>query len=164
MNAAITWARQGSRWIPLCFVAFFLGLFTVDAVLVTLALRNFSGVAVEGHFEKGLHYNETLDALRAQDALGWDVALQHASLGAGALRLDLALSDAAGQPLRATAVTVDFLRPSHDGYDARHALAEQSAGRYALETELPLLGLWDAQITVERDGARHISKHRLMLR
>ncbi|MEQ1705902.1 MAG: FixH family protein, partial [Rickettsiales bacterium] len=64
------------------FVAFFGFIAAVNAVMVTLAIRTHSGVVTEHPYEKGLAYNQVVEAEKNQQKLGWngDVKYENGNL------------------------------------------------------------------------------------
>src|SRR5262249_46462448 len=102
--------RRG-RIYPLAFIGAFLLIIAVNATLIVLATDTFSGLQTDGAYQKGLAYNATLAAARAQERLGWRAELKVLPDGptdAKHRRFDvsLLLHDAAGQPITGHDVTV----------------------------------------------------------
>ncbi|MEX0814747.1 MAG: FixH family protein, partial [Dongiaceae bacterium] len=55
-------------------------MLAVNAALVYLALDSFSGLETEGAYRRGVAYDATLAAARAQGEMGWRVAIDATSL------------------------------------------------------------------------------------
>ncbi|GIK98133.1 MAG: membrane protein [Alphaproteobacteria bacterium] len=151
--------RRG-RWYPWLFVAAFAVVIAVNGVMVTLAVDSFAGLDTEHPYERGLAYNETLAAERAQDALGWTVAFDAVPAGAaegGARTVEVtgAFQDRAGAPLTGLSVRALLRRPAAAGHDREVALAPQGPGRYSATAELPFPGQWELRIVAsgEHDGS-----------
>ena len=76
--------------------------------MICFAVGSFSGLYTPTPRERGLHYNAIMAEQKARDALGWRVeAAWHAEDG----RLEVAVFDAAGQPLAGARVTAELIRP-----------------------------------------------------
>ena len=54
------------KYILFAFLAFFGVIFVVDGIFITTALRTHRGVVTEQAYEKGLHYNQTLNEAKDQ--------------------------------------------------------------------------------------------------
>ncbi len=67
--------RVTGRMVLLTFIGFFVVVASVNAVMVTSAVRTFSGVETENAYKAGLAFNESIAAAGAQDALGWRVEI-----------------------------------------------------------------------------------------
>jgi nitrogen fixation protein FixH len=138
------------RWIPWLIVWFFGIVIVANGVLVFFATSSFTGLQTEGHYLRGLAYNEVLEAERAERALGWSVSVEFSSTGARRGRIAARVRDAAGAPVDRAAVTADLVRPARHGDDMRVTLAAQGGGLYAADVELPLSGLWEIQTQIVR--------------
>ncbi|WP_193771489.1 FixH family protein, partial [Candidatus Magnetaquicoccus inordinatus] len=87
-------------WLT-AIVLFFLVVFAVNALMIRLSLQSWTGEVTDEPYRKGLAFNQTLSAQQAQDALGWQVKLEHAPLLVGKQeRLQVVIRNAQGQPLR----------------------------------------------------------------
>jgi len=58
-------------WGPWVFFAMFAVIIAVNGVMVAFAFGTWTGLETDGAYEKGLSYNDTLEAARRQAALGW---------------------------------------------------------------------------------------------
>lgn len=146
------------RWIPWMFVLFFVVVGSVDAVMVTLALRTNTGVVTDKAYEKGLAYNETLAAAAAQDKLGW----RDETVFDGR-HLSFSLRDGAGAPLRGAEVRARLTRPVSAGHDFEVVLAE-AGDSYGAPVSFPLVGEWQARIFVKWQDKHYQSSRILMIR
>lgn len=130
------------RIIPWYFVLFFVVIALVDGVMVTLAVRTHTGIVTEHPYEKGLAYNDVVSAEKEQEKLGWNAAIRMEGD-----QLRVALTDAAGRPLSASAMTAHFYRPTQSGMDFDVALPE---GRATINTAVK--GLWAVRIFATVNG------------
>ena len=136
------------HWIPKLFIGFFAFVLVINLVMIWLAVSTWTGLETEGAYEKGLDYNRSLQAARAQDRLGWSVALEVVPAGDGWVRVAVDLEDRFGNLIKDATVRARLVRPTHQGHDLDLALAHEVGGTYAAETALPLAGQWDVEIGV----------------
>lgn len=139
---------HAGRNVFLCFLAFFGTIALVDAAFVYTALRTNTGTVTDRAYEKGLAYNEVLQRAQSQPGLRENSAYQD-----GTFRWTLA--DESGAPLSEADVTVRFFRPVKEGHDFSLPLAENGAGIYEVKPELPLKGLWTAQLEAKWDNKQY---------
>lgn len=150
------------RWIPWLIVAGFAVVVLVNGVLVYFASASFTGLQTEGHYQRGLHYNEVLAAETSERKLGWTVAVDITELGNHRIRLSVAARDKAGAPLDGAEVRVRLVRPVQAGHDVDVTLAAAGAGRYAAEVELPLQGQWDILAQISHPSGKYNTAKRIV--
>jgi nitrogen fixation protein FixH len=148
-------------WIPMIFLGGFLLVVLVNGVMIWLAVDTFTGIATERHYEKGLAYNQALEAAEAQAALGWRAETGFESSGPGAGRLQLMLRDSVRRAVAGARVTALFQRPSSPEADRTAALAEIAPGRYAASIDLGAPGNWAVRLEAHLGGARYQVSRRL---
>lgn len=124
------------KWIPWYFVAFFVFIGAVNAVMVTLALDTKTGTVTEHAYEKGLAYNEVISATAAQAALGWkgEIILSGETLS-------FTLRDAEGKLLTPDTLKATLTRPTNEGMDFSTTLTDGKA-----TLAFPQKGLWEIRI------------------
>ena len=76
--------------------------------MIWFAVGSFSGLYTPVPRDRGLHYNAIVAEQKARDALGWRV---EAAWQAESGRLEVAVFDAAGQPLAGARVVAELVRP-----------------------------------------------------
>lgn len=129
------------RRVLAIILGFFATVFAVNIVMVWLAVDSFPGLVSRDAYREGLAWNRTLDAKRAQDRLGWRVAV--GLTGTGLARSVAAeFRDRAGVPLSGMAVTARLIRPVVQGHDLTLTLTETAPGRYTAPVALPFAGNW----------------------
>ena len=143
------------RIYPIAFIVGFILVIAVNAVLIVLASSSFSGLETAGAYEKGLAYNATLGAARAQAALGWQAELEikpQAGTAAEDRLFDFSvrLADSSGRPLSGERVQAFFVRPTRAGNDFSLDLAPQTSGWYGARLQPPLAGQWEVTIVASR--------------
>lgn len=157
---AATLSSRG-RYIPWLFVAGFALVVAVNATMMWLAIGSFSGLYTTKPRERGLRYNEVVAEQRTRDALGWRVEAQWQ---AKADRLEIAVFDAAGQPLSGAQVSASLVRPVEKRPPLRVVVTPVDIGRYAASVELPARGNWDVDIVIEHVSAHYALTRRMFLR
>ena len=157
-------ARPRGFWIPYIFFGMFGVIITVNGALVYWALASWPGLSSDNHYERGLQYNEVLEAQRQQAALGWRIQADISEPLDGRAQLTVALTDKEGAALLAENVTAELRRPTVEGMDSRMQLSPLGGGRYRAEAAVPLPGVWDLVLLVERGPDRHVSKQRLYVK
>jgi nitrogen fixation protein FixH len=141
------------RWIPWAFVVGFALVIAVNTALIWFAVGSFSGLAEAHPYQAGLAHNRTLEAARAQEALGWRAHLAIAPAGrSGEVQVSLALRDRNGAPVAAESVTAEFVRPAAEGHDRVATLVSAGAGRYEATVPLGLPGQWEVRILARHAG------------
>ena len=142
MSYASEGARPSDRFIPWLVVLFFVVFMSVDAVMVTLALRTHSGVVTESAYEKGLAYNQTLEAARLQAESHW-----HHELTLEGRVLRFYLADSAGTPARDANVVVKVKREVKDGHDFEVVMQPVAGeGYYEAVLDVPMAGAWQVRV------------------
>ncbi len=150
-----------SRYIPWLFVGGFALVIAVNATMIWFAVGSFSGLYTPKPRDRGLHYNEVVAEQKARDALGWRMDTQWR---AEEDRLDVAVFDAAGQPLAGARVYVELVRPVENRAPVVVAMEAADIGRFVSHIDLPERGNWDLDIVVERGGERYAVTRRMFLK
>lgn len=148
------------RHVLFAMLAFFGVIIAVNSTFIYLALTTWTGLSTENAYQRGVDYNDVLDAAARQRALGWTGVV---SYGEG--RLSLTVTDRQGFPVDNLTFKVDIRRPTNADFDRTLDLAFSGAGTYEAELTLPLLGQWDARAIGETpDGQRFEIVERLWLK
>jgi nitrogen fixation protein FixH len=156
MNA-ISARKPIDKYIPWMVVVFFLIFIAVDAVMVTLAVRTQTGIVTEQAYEKGLAYNQALDAAEAQKSWGWMSVI---SLQADTL--SFSLKDKNFQIIQGAEVTAIIRRPVQDGYDVSYSLTETINGDYQTQVNFPMPGEWDVKVSAKWQN-KHYQAHQTFI-
>lgn len=146
-------ALNRDKWIPWYFVLFFAVVASVNAVMVTLAIRSYSGTVTEHPYEKGLAYNQVIAAADAQEKLGWK-----SEIGYEGGMLNFVLRDKAGARLTPTQAVASITRPTARGMD--FTLPLKSA---ATPVTFPAHGVWEVRVDAEYDGHRYQHTRRIVV-
>jgi nitrogen fixation protein FixH len=151
-------------WIPWLFVAFFLVVVAVNGAMIWVALSSWTGLAANQAYDDGLQYNRNLEAAQRQAALGWRFRLTARLVSRTEAEAELTVTDAQGQPLAGAEVAAMLERPTSEGADFRVVLAPSAPGIYRARFELPMMGVWNAHVTIRRRDDQFVHEQRLMLR
>lgn len=164
MNAAGGNKHVGPRdqWIPWLIVAGFALVILVNGIMVYFAMSSFTGLQTEGHYQRGLDYNDVLAAEAAEEKLGWSVAVDFAETGKDRVRLSVRAADKAGNPLNDAGVRVRLVRPVQAGHDMDVTLAAEGDGLYAADVELPMRGQWDILAQISHPSGSYSTAKRIV--
>lgn len=146
------------KWIPWYFVLFFAFIALVNGVMVWLAVGTHTGLVTEHPYEKGLAYNQVVDAEQAQEALGWS-----GNIAFDKNLLAFTLLDRAGAAVEANRITAHFMRPTQDGMDFDVTLARTLDGTWQAEVTPPHNGLWEVRVYAERGTERFQQARRVVV-
>lgn len=136
-----TSARPFTGWHMLAsLVAFFGVIIAVNLTLAYLANATWSGLVVRNGYVASQSFGKDLERARAQDALGWNVAMSHTTD-----RLRLTFSDRDQQKITALSITGKLRRPASERYDQSVSFSEATPGVYATPATLAP-GLWELEI------------------
>jgi len=166
-----TKTESGKKRVPVLAWLFVLfGAFLVaNGTLIYFALTSWTGLEVEGHYRKGVTYNDALALAEAGEALGWNVDIDFqqasASTGDGVKdgNLSVRITDATGNPLEGAKINALFFRPTHEGFDRRLSLGPKGKGVYAAPASLPLAGQWDVRVLIRHGDDSYRAKRRIVL-
>ncbi|MEX2647677.1 MAG: FixH family protein [Alphaproteobacteria bacterium] len=156
--------RRGSGWIPWVFAGAFGLVVAANGALVYLATSTFNGLVTENAYQEGVAFNRMLERADDQARTAWSVEPSFSAKGGMTGELTLVVATRDGAPLTGAVATVRFVRPIQEGYDFDASLASRGDGRYGATVTFPLPGLWDAHVTIERDGRVHGLVRRLVVR
>jgi len=138
------------RHVLYMLLSFFGVMVSVNLVLVYFALTSFSGLSQDDPYNKGINYNQAIEAMEAQQSRNWSISLGVEG-PADKTIVKFALSTQGGQPIVAEKVTAVFRHPTKIGQDIE-AILIPNAGSYATTIALASAGQWDLYITVVGGG------------
>ena len=141
------------RHMLLTMVAFFGVVIAVNVGLAVLSSRTWTGLIVPNTYIASQEYQEKLDALHAQQALGWVAELSYVD---GVVRLSC--FDRSGLPVGLGEVTLALSRPVGTIGDQTLVLVPAGAGLFEAAIDLPA-GAWDAMVTSETAAAGSFELH-----
>jgi nitrogen fixation protein FixH len=132
-------------WHVLIMILMFFGvMISVNATMVTLALRSHPGEDVERSYTQGLNYNATLDRRRQQDSLGWQARFNLVDS-----KLLLLMLDRQGNPLSDLVLSGSMRHPTRTALDCPSAMESIGDGRYQVDLPCVLEGRWRVRLESE---------------
>lgn len=146
-------ARLTGRRTFALFAIFFGIIASADAILVTSAVRTWSGLEEPSPYRASQRYNAALHAARAQDDRGWALESAVRREGRTGVALSVTLRDRDGTTLDGRTVQARLERPTDKRADLSVALAGAGAGTYAGRVGAVAGGQWDLVVEVHEDGA-----------
>lgn len=158
--------KQGltGRHVLIGMIAFFAVIGAVNAVMIYLAINTMPGTQVKSAYEASQGFNRGLDAIAAQDKLGWQVDVATTGLHSGA-PLNVHVRDRNGEAMAGLEVRVRVERPTDARLDRKLTLVETGGGRYSAALPELVAGQWTLIIEIFRgDTRRFVSERRIVLR
>jgi nitrogen fixation protein FixH len=154
-----------SRRIALTILGVFAAVvLLVNGFMIATAVRTWTGLAVDGAYERGLAYNQTLDEARAQAERGWQSEIGFTSTAPLAGTLSFRLADASGRPIHGAEVEAVMFRPTQGGSDFRVGLVGVGDGTYRMKVSFPEVGVWDAYLVARTAQGPYHRRERLLVR
>ena len=158
------WFFGSSGWIPLLFVLFFLVLFAVTGNFVRLALTTFPGLVTSNAYERGLAYDDVLEAEAAQARQGWQMDILPPTFSGADQIAAITLTDRDGAPLSGGRVIMMGERMTRYAQQVRTELVDVGQGRYEAPVEFPISGRWFISVLADVGGSQHFSTQEVFLR
>lgn len=144
-------------------VLFFGVIVSVNATILTVALRTMPGVETRSAYETSQHFNEEIARQHERDARGWKATATLARQGEGAT-LGVTLADRLGQPLSGFTATARLRHPATSARDHAIALSERQPGRYDANIDRIEAGSWLLELQARRgEEVVFISRSRITL-
>jgi nitrogen fixation protein FixH len=162
MTAGSIKPLTGKHVLLICF-AFFGAMLVANSFFVFYALSTLNGGESGKAYQSGLDYNRTIEAARAQDALGWSDKIEASAAGLVSIRL----TDRQGAPLTGLTLAGDVARPVNEKFTRQLTFNEAEPGLYAAQTAPLDLGSWIATVTVREHSDADVvyrAKERLWLK
>lgn len=152
--------KRFTGWHMLGFLVLFFGtIIAVNLVMATFAVTTWTGLVVKDDFGASQHYNQKLDEMHKQAALGW-----HGAFDYGNGLITYHLEDNQARPITGATVTVKVGRPTYEGQDHTIRLVRGPVRDYAADLKL-LPGIWNVEIDVKGPaGERYQQRVRLYVR
>jgi len=141
--------EQKKSKIPYIFFVFFAVIFAVNFFYIYISQKTWRGLATDDAYQKGLHYNQILEAEKKQKELGWKMAISYRNLGENKGVLEIDLKDKNSQKISDAEIEVNFKRPTQEGKDFSQKLKFRD-GVFKADISFPLKGQWDFEIRAVR--------------
>ncbi len=157
-------ARKSS-WIPWIFVGCMIVVVVVNAIMVTLAVRSWSGLVVSKPYERGVAYNRVLEAQHRQDALGWRFQAAYEVTGDDFDgRVVLLASDKAGLPMDGLRLEAKLVRPVERLDPIPLVFDPAGGGRYVARASVPKPGQWELKALIASGDDTYTLAERLFVK
>jgi nitrogen fixation protein FixH len=140
---------QKKSKIPYFFLALFLVVLLVNIFYIYISQSTWRGVSTQDSYQKGLQYNQVLQAAKKQKNLGWKMKIQLKNLDKEILVL-LDLKDKNSRQISNAKVLIEFKRPTQEGVDFTQELKFIN-GFYQAQIAFPLRGQWDFAVLATKD-------------
>jgi nitrogen fixation protein FixH len=152
-----------SPWV-IAWFALVASVLAINGVMVYLAIQSNPGLVVDDYYDRGQHYEKTLASRLAKDP-GWSMQPEMPiDIKAGESRaIRFTLTDKAGQPVSADAVTFYAYRPSDVTRDFSLSMTLEGPGRYVVEASFPVMGMWDTLFAVRQGADEYTRGQRFMV-
>jgi nitrogen fixation protein FixH len=171
--------RRWFHWAPAILVTFFVCLFALDGVLVTIARKGlpqstadrllpktyreehiqsmFPGTVANDFQRKEALYNQYLEQVREQEQRGWKVDkgwLRKPVAGTPAA-FQVRVEESDGAPVRFADISGVFQRASDSRDDQSFAMKEVEPGLYRVVLNLAQPGMWYLALKIKRGEQLH---------
>jgi len=144
-------------------ILFFGVVVSVNATIMTVALRTMPGVETRSAYEDSQHFNEEIARQHERDARGWSAAATLVRQGEGAT-LAVTLVDRNGGPLAGLAASARLRHPATSARDHDLSLSESRSGGYEARFETIEAGSWILELQAKRgEEVVFVSRSRVTL-
>ncbi|MGE7468762.1 FixH family protein [Bosea sp. NPDC003192] len=144
-------------------ILFFGVIVSVNATIMTMALRTMPGVETRSAYEKSQHFNEEIARQHERDARGWSAAATIIRQGEGAT-LAVTLADRNGGALAGFVTSARLRHPATSARDRELMLSESRPGRYETRFDRIEAGSWILELQAKRgEEVVFVSRSRVTL-
>jgi nitrogen fixation protein FixH len=149
------------RTVLICLVAFFSVVAGVNGVMMTAAITTFGGVETASSYRAGLAFAREIEAVQAQDRLGWQVGVK--AIGNAATAIEIAARDRADRPVSGLQAAGRLSHPMDKRLDRALVLREVGPGVFHADAA-GATGQWDLVLELSQNGVpKFRSRNRLTL-
>jgi nitrogen fixation protein FixH len=136
------------RHVLFILIGFFGAMLAVNGIFIYLAVSTFNGLESDA-YQKGLHYNDRIDAAGRQAALGWSHKLTLEPDGT----VLVSVKDGLGAPVSGLSIAGEITRPVADRFTSTLAFRENVAGTYLASAASLQPGNWIVSLKATRAGS-----------
>lgn len=136
------------RMVLFAMLGFFGIIFAVNGSFMYFAISSFPGLSTEKAYEKGLSFNQTLEDVEKQNALGWTSAV-NLTLGG---KIMIEMRNREGDAVRDLGVRAVLMRPLDNDRDQMLVPKELHPGTYQSSDAVVALGQWRVEITASQNN------------
>ncbi len=153
------------RFIPWCFAIFFSTFIIVDIAYIITAEKTWRGLATEDGYQKGLKYNQTIEAVKEQKQLGWKLQIDYQFKKSKSGIIQVKLADKNNQEIKNAILTANIKRPIQEGKDFSVDLKfDVKTQSYNSPIQFPMIGQWDIEIIARKNNNIYQDVKRLVVR
>lgn len=153
------------RHVLTIILLFFGTIFVANGFLVYFSQSTWTGLETQDAYRKGVKFNQQLSEIREQNDRGWSMDVLRTDLPDGGVRFTATPLDQNRESLSLLNISVELIRPTHEGMDQTIELKESALGVYTGETAALPKGKWYVVVTAKRkDETMFRSKNELYLR
>ena len=151
--------------IPWFFVIFFSTFIIVDIAYIFVAEKTWRGLATEDGYQKGLKYNQAIDAVKEQKKLGWDMQIKYQPSGTKIGNLQVNLLNKNHHTIDDANLSVNIKRPVQEGKDFSVNLKfDYTTSSYKSLVNFPLIGQWDLEVIATKNDDVYQDVKRIVVR
>ena len=137
--------KKDSRLVLGILFTFFAIIFAINFAYIYISQKTWRGIYTENSYQKGLEYNKTLEYVKSQKKLGWNLDIKYVNSAKNAGELTACLFDKNHNPIRNAKLIVQIIRPTQEGYDFMQDLIPHGDCYFA-KINFPLKGQWVFEI------------------
>lgn len=141
------------RFVLVCLIVFFAVVAGVNGVMMTMAIRTFSGVEARNGYDLSQAYNKEIARAREQAERHWQSSIVVVRDN-GPVQISIGIKDAAGQPVSGLSFEAQLRHPTDRRLDKKVSLVELQPGHYSARQDQVSAGAWGISFTAQRDGER----------
>ncbi|MES9939903.1 MAG: FixH family protein [Candidatus Thiodiazotropha sp. 6PLUC2] len=140
-----------SPWV-IAWVAMVVIFFTMNMIMIYLAIDNNPGLVVDDFYDRGQDYEKNMLKRKARDPQ-WKMKVKLPSkIGIGeAVLCQYSVTDKEGEPIDRDEVIFHAYRPSDAKQDFSVPMQRVGPGMYEATVSFPLKGAWDTLVSI-RNG------------
>lgn len=156
--------RLTGRAVFFGFVAFFAVVFTVNAIMLSVALDTMPGLTTDSSYRASQRFNRDLADARLRDARAWKVEAGVDRDAGGVGAVSVTVREPQGTPVERITVKAQVQHAARRALDRSFDLTRSGPGLYTGTAEGLVAGAHDLVIEVARDGETlYRSRNRVML-
>ena len=129
--------------VLLWLVGFFAVVIAVNVYFIVISVTTFRGEDEQKPYLQGVEYNQTLERRAAQEHLNWHATISADRLVSGAVRITVAIRDAAGNPQSRMTLSGLMRHPADEERDQDMKLRSIGSGEYQATVTGISRGSWD---------------------
>ena len=143
--------QKGWYWPWVIGIGLLVGSGVPSFFLVYYSLNDPSFAVEDDYYQKALDWDQTMEQMRANKALGWslDLDLERVAKTDGTRALDLRVLDREGAPLENCIVSLLYFHNARAGQRFEKTLAAQG-DTYSSSLPMRRPGVWELRFKVER--------------